>query len=340
MNDVYRLNLIDTMITELQYILSQLTEIDRPRVAIFSHHHSDPDAIAAAYAFGELLRHFSSQLEYYIYADKLNTTAKAVADRFAIPILDTVVSLGDFIFVVDTTNTSKLGKFQQLVQQSSQPLVVIDHHAPEDLHKLAQHKLTDSAMPSTAMIICKFYEMLNIVPCDSVATALLAGHIYDSRRYLYGTTTQVLQSTIYLLNAHGDYAEANKLLQVAKPRGEIIAKLKAFSRLQYYSMKNLLLVTSAVKSYEASAARAFIEIGADVALVVSAQANFTRASARKKQVVAVNLAAIMSQLGSEFGGYGGGHADAAGLTLSTRLSPNMQQTLIKRFCEIIESEFT
>ena len=93
---------------------------------------------------------------------------------------------------------------------------------------------------------------------------------------------------------------------------------EASQRAKITRINDILLVTSEVSNYEASAARALVDLGADIAIIIADKGkNEVRASARAnpklKKIQGFNLGKIMEEAGEKFQGGGGGHILAAGL---------------------------
>jgi nanoRNase/pAp phosphatase (c-di-AMP/oligoRNAs hydrolase) len=76
-----------------------------------------------------------------------------------------------------------------------------------------------------------------------------------------------------------------------------------------------IIVSSMVSSFEASACRALIDLGADVAIVSSNRKKGGRVSGRSTDAfhkrTGVSLAKVMEKVGLELDGSGGGHPTAA-----------------------------
>ena len=130
-----------------------------------------------------------------------------------------------------------------------------------------------------------------------------------------------------------DYSSLLSLFQKEIRIDEKIAKIKAAARLKLYKVElrePLLIVVSHVSSYEASAARALVELGADLAIVAGGKKGLVRVCARctKRflEITGLHLGRdLMMDLGKEISGSGGGHASAA----SANGIGNPEEALIK-----------
>ena len=128
------------------------------------------------------------------------------------------------------------------------------------------------------------------------------------------------------------------MLTSERGRSESIARLKAAQRMQLHQFGGWTLVTSNVSSYQASAARALIGLGADVAFVVGRDKGALRASIRATDrfyaETSVHLGRdVAMPLGEEFGGAGSGHTTAAGLN-----GKGSTRAMTKRAIELISDK--
>jgi nanoRNase/pAp phosphatase (c-di-AMP/oligoRNAs hydrolase) len=104
-------------------------------------------------------------------------------------------------------------------------------------------------------------------------------------------------------------------------RSERIARLKAAERASVVMLGNWIVVTSQLGSYQSSAARAFLGLGAHVAFVAGEVKDKIRVNMRATEDFYEKTSAHLARdvaipLGKLLGGVGGGHPTAAGLTAS------------------------
>jgi nanoRNase/pAp phosphatase (c-di-AMP/oligoRNAs hydrolase) len=120
-----------------------------------------------------------------------------------------------------------------------------------------------------------------------------------------------------LLQHGADYERVLNLLSIPLDKSERIARLKAAQRTVVYDEFDLLIAATKIRSYEASACRALIGLGADIAIACADKRDEVRISARSNLTVnretGLDLARdVMEPLGEMIGGAGGGHPSAAG----------------------------
>lgn len=305
---------------------------------IILHHNADPDAICAAEIYGYLVTQLSSRHVYTIYSDDINHTAKRIMNEFSIKVSSNPISvekaLNNCVLTVDTANISQLGKYAPWVETMELDLLVVDHHDTSELSKRAKLSIVESQSSSTCILADKTLQVANIQPDARIATLVLSGHMYDSRRMLYGTNAEIFTRFSQLIELGGDFTKANELLQTSMSRGEKIARFKASQRLKYHLIKDAIVVTSRIGAFEASVARSYIGMGADIALVIAPKEKELRGSARCN--LDINIGEIMSQVATKFGGTGGGHAAAAGFNIQPIPTNKAQKEILAEFVRLVE----
>jgi nanoRNase/pAp phosphatase (c-di-AMP/oligoRNAs hydrolase) len=224
--------------------------------------------------------------------------------------------------LVDTNNLGQLGvEISTEITRSSIPLVIVDHHHehPEVKGRVSV-KIIDSTSSSTAEIIAELYEISGVSLGEKTAEALLAA-IFVETRYFTLATQRTFEDAAKIVVAGADPKRIPALLVAPGTRSERIARLKAAQRLKVEIAGNWLLVISEVGSYQSSAARGLLPLGADVAMVGGKAKGGVRVNMRSTQAFHRNSGIHLARdvaipLGKELGGSGGGHPTAAGLMAS------------------------
>ncbi|MHA2501360.1 MAG: DHH family phosphoesterase [Candidatus Kariarchaeaceae archaeon] len=321
--------------------IDYLQSLPPTQFVILLHHNADPDAICAAEVYGQMFLRMNKKHSYKIYSDDVNQTATRIMKEFNISVLETEIEFngGSTCFVtVDTANVSQLGKYAPMVSDRDIGLLVIDHHDTSELADEADASIVDTSSSSTCVLADKTLQAADITPNARMATLILSGHMYDSRRMLYGTTSEIMKRFGELIDLGGDFEKANELLQATMSIGERIARFKASQRLKYHVFNDFLVVTSKVGAFEASVARSYIGMGADIALVLAPKGKELRGSARCN--LNINIGEVMSELATEFGGTGGGHAAAAGFNISPVPSNDIQKQIQSRFINLVKTRLS
>jgi nanoRNase/pAp phosphatase (c-di-AMP/oligoRNAs hydrolase) len=286
------------------------------------HHNADPDAIGSAYALKNLIQH-SSSLKY------VEIAAPAGISRIGRQIMQhlptTIVSSprlddADVVILVDTSTFIQLGTFGQEIRDSTKPLVIVDHHTPhkETMGK-ASLRITDDDASSTCEVVYRLYEEARLEPDRDTALALFLGIAYDTRHFIIAKSN-TFRTVAKLLGSGLVPEEALPLLAAPLSASERTARLKAAQRLQRTRLGEWIVAESRVGSYQSSAARALLALGADVAIVGGEHKGKVRISLRATRcfyrATHIHLGReIAAPLGSLKGGMGGGHSTAAGINL-------------------------
>lgn len=281
------------------------------------HQSADPDAVGSAAALATLLK-LRSKVNVQIFAESLNRSAKNVADAFNLP-LATPQDLAKHstIILVDLNNVEQMGTLAPYLPKKDVTTFCVDHHVPhKDLPKLVEFILYDDDVCSTAELVLQIWEASGHSLSADVATLLASGLVYDSRHF-HIATNKTFEHFLSLLRYGADYKQVLNLLSTPLDKSERVARLKAAKRTVVYDEFGLLIAATTIRSYEASASRALIGLGADIAFACAKKKDEVRISSRCNSAVnrdyGLDLAKdVMEPLGELIGGAGGGHPSAAG----------------------------
>lgn len=299
-----------------QFLKALLQTIDG-NVALVLHQSADPDALGSAAALATLLT-VHSEIHAQLFAESLNRSAKNIAEAFKLE-LAAPEALADHstIILVDLNNVEQMGDLIQYFPQKNVTTFCIDHHVPhKELSTLAQYLLYDDKIRSTAELVLQLWQASGKVPSAETATLLATGLVFDSRHF-HIAVNSTFNHFVTLLNYGADYTFVLNLLATPLDKSERIARLKAARRVVIYDEFGLLIAVTLIRSYEASACRALIGVGADIVIACAAKKDEVRISARCTEMVNrdwnLDLAKnVMEPLGELIGGAGGGHPTAAG----------------------------
>jgi len=300
--------------------MEALRGVLRGRVLLICHHNADPDSICAAYAVQELVRRLDpSAVAEIVLSGGASALSKRIIGELGMATSElTPADDADAFVVLDTATLKQLDDWGEILASAEAPKVFIDHHSPHpEISSIASIYLADEASSSTCEVVHRLYEGYGLTPSASAARALLVGIAYDSRHFSIGTAG-TFRSTSRLLEAGGPMTEVTALLTSKPVRSENIARLKAAQRMQLHTVSSWTIATTHVSSYQASAARALIGLGADVAVVAGKDGGELRASLRATDgfhgETSIHLGRdVAMALGAEFGGAGSGHSTAAGV---------------------------
>jgi len=168
---------------------------------------------------------------------------------------------------------------------------------------------------------------------------MVAGIMADTERFRIAPNS-ALHDTLTILE-EGCLELADVVQAIERPvydRSRAIAMLKAARRSEYFEIGKFILARTRVGAFEASAARNFVFMGADVGIVASEDGDTTsltgRAS-RRAMDAGFHLGEFFQRLSERTGGDGGGHAGAAGFK-ATLLVDELEEAYMDLATEILK----
>jgi nanoRNase/pAp phosphatase (c-di-AMP/oligoRNAs hydrolase) len=297
-----------------------LEEIDAKLVVLLCHHNADPDAVCSAYAFASLLKSLKPKIEVEIVAAQgISRLSKHLLKHIPIEVKTrSNVEKADAIVLLDTNTIQQLNDLGEKVKTLRAPLIVIDHHAAHpETEQMAKICITNEEASSTCEIVYNFFKELNLKPGENEAKALFLGIAFDTRHFVLANSS-TLKSIAELIDAGVNAQETLSLLSLPMDFSERVARLKACRRAKLFKVGEWIIAFSHVSAYQASAARAIIDLGAHVAVVAGQKNENLEISLRCvrefHEKTDIHLGRdIAKPLGEYLHGMGGGHATAAGV---------------------------
>jgi len=302
---------------ELDY--SALKSSIKGRVAVLCHHNADPDALCSAYAAKEFALRLDAAEADVIVPGGLSTLTRRVVDGLGIEVAEeSLPSDFDTVIIVDTGNISQLEELGQWLIDHEATKIFIDHHirSPE-IEAVASSYIVDESAVSTCEIIYRIYEALGVGLTEKAAQGLLIGLVFDSKHFSIGST-ETFRVASELLRRGADLSKALALLTSSMEASERIARLKASQRMNTYRLGGWLVAATSLGSFQSSAARGIIGLGADLVIIAGNDKERLKASMRSTDqfhaATGIHLGRdIARPLGEEFKGAGSGHPTAAGV---------------------------
>jgi bifunctional oligoribonuclease and PAP phosphatase NrnA len=250
----------------------------------------------------------------------VSASTKQLLENLGIPVPDSrLPEKFDLAILVDTNTLEQLGKTGQQLLSSGTTIVVVDHHHPHpDTAKIASQLLIDESASAAAEIVYKLFRVARVDMDLLEARTLLAAIFIETKHFLLARESTFMIAA-GLVKAGADPRHLSELLSSSLSRSERIARLKAAGRSQVTLMGNWIVATSELGSYQSSAARALLGLGAHVAFVAGGHEDKSRVNMRATENFyeksGVHLARdVAIPIGKKLGGTGGGHATAAGLS--------------------------
>ncbi len=296
---------------------------ERPNVetaALLCHHNADPDAVCSAYAFRSLLQRFWPHLDIQIGTPQgVSRLSKRIIMNLGLEVKTQInIEDSDIIVLLDTNTIQQLDDLSDRLKVSRAPIIVIDHHAPHpDTKKIARLYIANEEYSSTCEIVFCLYKETQIKPSEDEARALFLGIAFDTRHFIIATSS-TLKAVAELTDAGVNARDTLQLLSSPMDFSERVARLKASRRVKLERIDEWIVALSHLTAYQASAARAIVELGAHVAAVAGRKDEKLDISLRSSQEffrkTGVHLGRdIARPLGEYLHGMGGGHSTAAGV---------------------------
>jgi len=297
-----------------------LDEQNAKHIVLLCHHNADPDAICSAYALSSLIRQCKPQITVEIGAAQgISRLSKHVLKKLPITVeTEPNVEKADVIILVDTNTVQQLDNLAEKVKASKAPLIVVDHHAAHpETEKMARLCITDENVSSTCEIVYDFYRQMGMKVGENEAKALFLGIAFDTRHFVLANSS-TLKIIAELVDMGVNAQEALAMLSLPMDFSERVARLKACKRAKLFKIGEWIIALSHVSAYQASAARAIIDLGAHMAVVAGQRDDSLEISLRCTkefhEKTGIHLGRdIAKPLGEYLRGMGGGHATAAGV---------------------------
>lgn len=301
-------------------ITQVLDELNAKLVVLLCHHNADPDAICSAYAFAGLLKYLRPELEVEIgVAHGISRLSKHLLNHLPIEMKNEPrVDEASAIVLLDTNTIQQLDNLAEKVKASKVPIIVIDHHAAHpETQQIAKICITSEEASSTCEIVYNFYKQMGVKPGQNEAKALFLGIAFDTRHFILANSS-TLKNIAELIDAGVNAQETLPLLALPMDFSERVARLKACRRAKLLKVGDWIVALSHVSAYQASAARAIIDLGAHVAVVAGQKNENIEISLRANREFYTKTGLhlgkdIAKPLGEFLNGMGGGHATAAGV---------------------------
>ncbi|MEM2099129.1 MAG: DHH family phosphoesterase [Candidatus Bathyarchaeia archaeon] len=289
-------------------------------VLLLCHHNSDPDAICSAYALQSLLKKYRPKVNTEIGAAQgISRLSKHILNYVPMTInTKPNIEKAQVTILLDTNTIQQLGGLSNEILKVTTPIIVIDHHAAHpETQRIAKLCLTNEEAASTCEIIYDFYKQMNTKPELETAKAVFLGIAFDTRHFVMANSS-TFKTIAELCDAGVNAREAVELLSLPMDFSERVARMKACRRAKLLKIGEWIIALSHVSAYQASAARALVDLGVHIA-AVAGQRNDTieislRCTREFNQKTGIHLGKdIAKPLGEFLQGMGGGHATAAGV---------------------------
>ncbi|MFX0152008.1 MAG: bifunctional oligoribonuclease/PAP phosphatase NrnA [Candidatus Hodarchaeota archaeon] len=284
------------------------------KIVLVMHSQADLDAVGATIAMTQWINQINPKLSIWVLEPDFSLLGYKLVEltsfQYKTIEIDQLMAPALCIFLDTCDINPKLLTLEN-------KFAVFDHHVRTSLDVVIDFDFRLDSFRSTAEIITSLYYYTNASLTPQVAKGLLAGIIFDTKRFLLADQNLFESVNFLLTNNHNIYSEVLTLFATIRSQSEKVACIKAAQRMKKYQIKNKIVLVSHVSSYEAAAARSLIALGGDVAIVIANRKEETRISFRTTPEfpIETNISIgrdIIPALIKKFGGTGGGHDGAAG----------------------------
>lgn len=268
----------------------------RGKVLILTHHNADIDAVASAIGIFHCLNDVDLGA-----AESVSKTAKSLVKDYEF-LIDPDCKKYDYVILVETSVPEQLSGVKNLRAD-----MIIDHHPQGKLD--AKIKWIDENKRSCSQMAYEILKEMKVDVDGKLAKILLSGIIADTA-YLRIADIDTLKTIIELIKKGATIEESMEIISANPDASEIVACFKAANRADLYRIGDIMVAFSNVSSHEAAASRAFVKLGADIAVVAAIKDKELRISSRGKTKISgygIDLSEIFKQVGEMIEGSGGGH---------------------------------
>ncbi len=327
------------------------------RISIYTHNNADPDSIASACAFAYISKILNNRINVSIIIPESigiesRDMAKICEDHDIVikivkKIEDENTILGDTCIIVDVASLDQLRLVKNIINRCSN-VIVVDHHSYRDEIERDLFKeiinFVDSKASSASEIVYTIARCLGITFAKDIMELLLAGILWDTKRFLR-STANTFKIVGDLIENGADYEYAQKLISTPRPSYSRIARIKCVLRHRGYKITlpkgEVFIAISEIGAYESDCASSLITLGYDVALVATEDEslNAYRIVYRARDEVVDNMEldiymSILKRLISAFGGSGGGHKGAGAAIIRANSMSMISMEIVRILKEV------
>jgi len=296
------------------------------RVAILIHSNADVDAVVSACVLANAISGAASPSISIIVPEGVAVEARPYLEvcnesiRIELVKRNFEPEFQDLCIVIDTASRVQL-KTGLVQLDKCRNVAVIDHHESRDIEGALL--LVDPQASSTAELVYYVVKELGHLFSKKELEALLAGIIYDTKRFLRGTP-QTFRAVAEIIESGAEYQSALSVQSIsasARAHTSKLARIKCLLRHRgfklYVGSEQLYVALSAVGAYESDCASALVSLGYDIAFVVTEDESIKafrvvyRALDSAVDKLGVGIyEGVLKKLVGKFGGGGGGHKTA------------------------------
>lgn len=308
----------------LQALIDLLRSLGDEKVCLVTHAGGDPDSLGAAVALESLIHHVSPAAVVQIVVPEGPTArSRQMLNYLGSKVTGDIDKDASTIILVDVGSVGQLRAAAAEIDWRNRTVAALDHHVPLEKYPANVRTFTNEGASSTCEIVYDLCRLASYPISTRDAEAIFGGMYFDTSRLALASAS-TLRKMADLAALGVNPAKVIQSLQVSMDRAEKIARLKAAQRAQVLNLNGQVAAISRVGSFQSSAARALLSLGADISIVGGESKGGVTLSLRSTpgfyRNTKVNLARdIAAVLGERFSGSGGGHINAAGVVCRGQL---------------------
>ena len=236
----------------------------------------------------------------------------------------------DLLFVLDSSDRKRLGKFEGLLEHSKKT-VVIDHHITNE--GFGDINIIDPAMSSTGELLYDIFKLADMEISKETAVLIYIAVLTDTGKFSYqNTTAKTHIKTAELIDLGVNVSEIDNIVYNSKPANIVKAFMDCVSGLELY-YDNKLGITAITKEILNKNNAQMADVDGiveyireikevEVSCLLKENDIGTKVSLRSKNKVDVAAVSLKYQ--------GGGHARAAGFDINENLE-NTKKIILEEF---------
>lgn len=293
---------------------------DARHIVVMTHEKPDGDAVSSLLACGEMFCSISLAKVTLVCVDNVPDAFRFLERSSSIQ-RDFLGGDADLLVTLDCGDLHRTGfrqRIQALVHKGT-PLLNVDHHPKNDLHRLAKWNMVDYNAASVTQMLYELCELWRIDITPRLATALFTGLYTDTGSFQHAVTTpEVMQIASQLLKCGARVKEVYRHLNQSRT----VAMLKLWGtvleRMRVHPAGVAISVVTRKDLQQTDASEddmagivGLLEAASDarVALLLAEMPGKTIKGSLRSNKSGVDVARIAKLFG------GGGHAKAAGFTI-------------------------
>ncbi len=292
---------------------SLLKDAKDKKVMITFHSIGDTDSVAAAVILSGMLKNSQISTPDTITHNASNTLKK-LGRSGSFP--NSFIGDAELVVLVDVNNFEGCGPFEERLKGFRRDMLVIDHHAKNEIQGTSVYAFDDESYNSTSSMVYELVKELGEDISSTNAKLLALGILSDSAGFKNASYQTFYQLAELFQQAGTSYIELQEEFYkepLPERRLEVLSDM-CHSESNVHS--GMLFICGAAHGHAGDVADAAIDIGADVSIFYSENENEVAFSARLRptfdEKYSLHLGVIMKKAANIIGGSGGGHPCAGG----------------------------